>query len=498
MKYWSVQCPLFNSWGGPESVRIEVAIRGGLPGLHIFGVAPSVARNTAERIRCAFQMSGIKWPYRTVVAEIGDHDPALTDLLDLPLAGCLLACLGYQVNGLQSGNGLLGRMNLSGRVQTLEEAPRHLAGAGILGYESLQCNTAEARLLLAPGAARPRPINHLNDLFAPLPPPLECDVAPPLMPASLSNILDTAVLNYSRHVWRAAVACAEARHSMLILGPPGAGKSLLAQSVYYMLPPPSEKEQSVLALQSGSEADRFHRPLRRPHHSITRTGLIGGGSPVRPGELSRSSHGMLLLDEMGEFQRQVLQALREPMESGEVHLSRGQSFVRLPFRSWVVGTSNACPCGLRGSANKRCLCTDATVESYLMRILGPLQDRMDLQLFIQDQELDVLDDLSVVEQWRCELWKAQRQSERGYYNGELPDASLEQICRFENERVELVWKEECAELSHRKRNGIRRLARTFADMSGAAWIQMEHLLEALRHAPAASSQIILQGNAKVP
>ena len=500
MEYASLQTPLLNSAGNPVVLTLEVVVRTGIPEFSFSGIAPSRARDITERVVCALQMNGIRLKHRNVTLHAeGQVDRHLEELLDLPVAVVLLKALGYSLPGLSgAGQACLGKLSLDGSVRRLLQPGRMLSVAGTLEFHTLTANYPD-QIVTSFGSAAP--VN-LTDVASMLEsqksrdnPSVICigegQDQKQVPPFSLKN------RNYNWVAMRAAVASAGARHSMLCMGPPGSGKTTLAHLIYEMLPLPDSTEcREIFLRMNGSEkTSEVHRPFRRPHHSITRVAMIGGGSPVKVGETTEANHGMLLLDELGEFRREVLQSLREPLDSQKVHIARGAQKEQLPCIFWFMATANACPCGMAGSSEGICQCNAGAIRQYQARMLGALQDRMDIELFLESDSDSVSREL--VLEWYQNLLNAQEQRYRQSgvrYNSEIEDWNF---CAFNDQQTEDLFCAETSNMSNRKSHRIRRLARSIADMSGAAWIQMAHILEALRYTYSDWNSIS-QENAKAP
>ncbi len=496
MDYAAVQTVLPDGAGVPTELKLEVAIKTGIPDFHVTGIPPSRARSLSDRVLCALQMHGIRLNHRTLTLNVeGDPDPRLLELLDLPVAVVLLQSMGYFMPALPRDRHVcLGKLSLDGQIRILEAPGRILAAADYLEVPYLVSHFPET-IFGIPTGTQPIQLGSLNALFA----KHESEYRrTPLFrnrqwePRRLN--FDQVFRPYSWKAMRAAVAAAGARHSLLCLGPPGSGKTVLAHFIYEVLPAPDIWEAKEIYLRSSeSDGEILRRPFRRPHHSLTRVAMIGGGTPIRSGEVSEANHGMLLLDELGEFRRDVLQSLREPLDSQQVHIARGIHRRILPCAFWFIATANACPCGMAGSRDFVCRCSPSSVRQYQARMLGALQDRMDMELFLESDSEAV--SLDLAEEWYFNLIEAQRDRSGGklLFNSEIQD--LDSFCVFEG-GVQSRFEKDTEGLSHRKKHRIRRLARSIADMSGAAWIQMEHLLEALRYTSAWN--FISQENAKAP
>lgn len=491
MEYSSFRAPCLNTAGNPEVVLLECVMKTGIPEFQVAGLAPSRAREAMERLSCGLQMHGLRFGHKRITVNVeGRPDPDLVELLDLPILVTILLAQKNRLPGLMGKATCLGKLSLSGAIRPLNQPARLLAVAGHLGFQRMLSHISYP-LKLCDGSATPERIETIQDLLRGNEKPVNC--SPIIEREQIGPVSQAGSITYGRKVMRAAVAAAEARHSLMCLGPPGSGKTTLAGAIYEMLPPADETEAREIFFRNQSEQEPGQRPFRRPHHSSTVVAMIGGGTPIRCGEVTRANHGMLLLDELGEFRREVLQSLREPMDNYFVHISRGNHREALPCHNWWIATANPCKCGMAGSSGV-CRCTEASVRQYQTRMLGALEDRIDIQLFVEsDGACTGWDEINF---WRENLRNAQQKRTRsgGYrFNADIED--LERWCILAGGVYERFHRE-TEGWSNRKKHRIRRLARSIADMSGAAWIQMEHLLEALRYSYAGMA--ISQESAKAP
>ncbi len=309
-------------------------------------------------------------------------------------------------------------------------------------------------------------------------------VAPPLSP-----LLDQLELDPGAR--RALAIAAAGWHSLILIGPPGTGKSSMARQLAPLLAPPDENEclEILIGGESRPEAAspdglvEIARPVRAPHHSCTRSAMIGGGAPLAPGEITRAHHGVLLLDELAEFSRDTLQSLREPLENATVRLSRGRESACFPARFLLVATTNPCPCGRQRLG--RCECGPYEIRQYMNRILGPLRDRIDLEVRVEGasegDERIAGDELQRSVRAARFRQRARFVGTAIAWNGEIPAAELERYVPFTLEESRAEWREfvQSKRHSHRSLAGIRRVARTIADLEDSAEIRATDLQEAL-------------------
>lgn len=492
------------------AVRVETHVGPGLPAFHVVGLPEAEVRESRERVRAALVSSGYEFPSGRITVNLSPADlPKASARFDLPIAlGLLLAS---------------GQLALPGNM-TPEARAEHLAGTVLAGELSLTgaLVPVSAALPLALGVARERPgaalvlppasaalaawvpglrvhaartlaeaAAHLSGA-APLP-LAEPAVRRPAAPVPcLSDVRGQAAAR------RALEVCAAGGHSLLMVGPPGAGKSMLAQRLPGLLPPLSPRQ----ALEVAALAGLAHAagaegacgipeapPLRAPHHTATAAALAGGGPRPRPGEISLAHHGVLFLDELPEFRRQALEVLREPLETGRVSISRALRQVEYPARFQLVAAMNPCPCGWRGHPSRPCRCTPDQVARYAGRLSGPLLDRIDLHVAVPPADPAWMDgppgESSEAVRERVGRCRERQQARQGRVNAELEGAELEAYCPLDPAARDLL-RETVRRLdgSARARQRMLRVARTLADLEGAAAIAARHVAEAAQYRPA--------------
>jgi len=367
-------------------VSVEVHLAGGLPGVNIVGLPQAEVREARDRVRAALQNARFEFPSRKVTVSLAPADlPKESGRFDLPIAIGILAASGQLPPDGMAAHEFAGELALNGDLRAVRGvlamvlSARHDGRAFVLP----QASAAEAALVrdavVLPAPSLLAVCAHLTGT-APLP---YLDAAPPCtVPAYAADLSDVRGQQWAKRVLEIAAA---GLHSLLMLGPPGTGKSMLATRLPGLLPEMSEAE----ALESAaiaSLAERFTperwrtRPFRSPHHTASGVALVGGGSVPRPGEISLAHHGVLFLDELPEWDRRVLEVLREPLESGAIHVSRAARQSVFPARFQLVAAMNPCPCGWLGHASGRCACAPEQVRRYRRRVSGALYDRIDMAI----------------------------------------------------------------------------------------------------------------------
>lgn len=477
------------------AVTVEVHLSGGLPALSIVGLPETAVRESRERVRSALLNAGFEFPARRITINLAPADlPKEGGRFDLPIALGILVASGQVPPDALAACECVGELALDGGLRPLKGVLPAILAARDAGRQLLvpQANAAEAALasqgdvlaashLLAvtehlAGRARLSPV-------APTAP--EAEAADRGALPDLSDVRGQAVPR------RALEVAAAGGHNLLFYGPPGTGKSMLASRLPGILPPLPDaaamEVASVYSVAGVALAPGHWRqpPFRAPHHTASAVALVGGGSSPRPGEISLAHRGVLFLDELPEFDRRVLEVLREPMESGEIAISRAARQVRFPARFQVVGAMNPCPCGYSGHPTIDCQCTPSQVLRYRAKISGPLLDRFDLHVEVPAQAGDVLlgtgpeGENSARVRTRVRAAR-DRQQARGWLNAELSGQALRQACTLtpDSERM-LVSALERLGLSARAFHRVLRLARTLADLEGAEAIARAHLVEAL-------------------
>lgn len=474
-------------------VTIEVHLSRGLPGLGIVGLAETAVKESRHRVRSAILNAGFEYPNRRIIVNLAPADlPKEGGGFDLPIALGILAASGQLLKTALVDVECFGELALDGRLRPMKMVlPIAIAVSASHRQMILPAdNVPEANLVsplsLLPATHLSEVVAHLNQQTPIVP------VTKKIMSPSRSAALDLQAVIGQQQAKRALEIAASGQHHLLFMGPPGSGKTLLASRLPGILPPMTPKEFIETAVlqsvghQGFDVGSGYVRPFRSPHHTASSVALIGGGGKPRPGEVSLAHNGVLFLDELPEFQRHVLEVLREPLESGEVVIARALQTVRYPAGFQLIAAMNPCPCGYLGECEPTCRCTDEQITRYRHKISGPLLDRIDLKIVVRPVSAAVLfdecavEEASAVVQQRVMAARARQLARAGKPNGRLRSEEVKQYCGIDVNTKALLKKAIAQfHLSTRAVHRVLKVSRTIADLASQDQIAEAHVAEAL-------------------
>jgi magnesium chelatase family protein len=473
-----------------EPVHVEVDIGSGLPTFTIVGLPDAAVRESRERVRSALRNSGFKSPENRITVNLAPADLQKAGPgFDLAIAAALLVATGQLPRGLLERYTFAGELALDGAIRPV---PGALAMAertrrwGIRGVAVAPEDTTQAALV---NGIEVVPVEHLTRLRALAAGEIQpAEHTEPPEPSD-EELPDLADLRGQPVLRRCLEIAAAGGHSLLLVGPPGAGKTLAAQRLPSLLPPLAEPEVIEVTRIAGvcgeNGGPRLRRPFRAPHHTVSGRALVGGGAPPRPGEVTRAHRGVLFLDELGEFRRDALEALRVPLEEGTVTITRTKGTISLPCRFMLVAASNPCPCG-NGPDSGECNCSPAAVSRYRAKLSGALADRIDITLDVVRPSAEGMaeEEPEGSAAVRERIIRARRVQDArlgpGRCNADMTAAEVRRDCMLDDQgRALLDDGHRQMGLSGRGWDRCVRLARTIADLDGSQRILFDHVAEAL-------------------
>jgi magnesium chelatase family protein len=472
----------------PREVRVEADVRQGLPAFALVGLPDAAVREARERVRAAIVNSGFEFPQQRITANLAPGDLRKAGPgFDLALAAAILVATEQLPSRALAGLVLAGELALDGSIQPIPGTMAMAEAALRSGARAIVVAAAsgpEAALVDGAGVI---PIERLDELSA-VGTELEPTPPAPMRPSpnGSGSLPDLADLRGQPGLRRALEVAAAGGHSLLMTGPPGAGKSMAARRLPSVLPPLGGDEALEVAKvasacgQPIAPAIARRRPFRAPHHTISTAGLVGGGNPPRAGEVTLAHRGVLFLDELPEFERSALEALRQPLEDGSVRVTRVRYSVELPCRIQLLAAANPCPCG-HGSRSGSCTCDPAAVRAYEAKLTGALADRIDISALVAQPDLSAFKEPGEGSPAVRQRVLAARERQRARTgddraNAELPTSEI--AVGDEVERM-LVDAGLALGLSGRGRERVIRLARTIADLDDSDAVEVDHLEEAL-------------------
>lgn len=476
-------------------ITVEVHVANGLPAFNIVGLPEATVRESRDRVKSALLNSRFDFPIQRITVNLAPADlPKDGGRFDLAIALGILAASKQIPQQQLAQHECVGELSLGGELRPINGVLPIAIAAKKQGRKLIlpKDNVAEAALIKGIELI---PVEHLLDVCAYLHGQKQIDYSHEPSNNFQQDDIDFSDVHGHYQVKRAFEIAAAGAHNLLMLGPPGTGKSMLASRLPTILPPLTEAQaQESAAIASISDqlwnvANWLKPPFRAPHHTASAAALVGGGSNPRPGEISLAHNGALFLDELPEFDRKVLEVLREPLETGHITISRAARQVNFPARFQLIAAMNPCPCGYLGDSSGRCHCTSEQVARYRARISGPLLDRIDMHLEVPRVSHQVLregsvegEETSAAIRQRVIAARGIALNRQGKANAILNAKEVKQLCTLSPQGYALL--EQAMDrfaLSHRAYHRILKLARTIADLAHAKTIELQHLSEAINY-----------------